>query len=50
MTYTVKIPKSHGNQVCYFPIKSFQFSKFKENEVKHDKHNFKRGLIVTLKV
>ena len=33
-----------------FPIKAFQFSKFKENEAKHDKHNFKRGLIVTFKV
>ena len=28
----------------------FEFSKFHENEAKHDKRGFKRGLTVTFKV
>ena len=33
-----------------FSVEAFQFSKFHENEAKHDKRNFKRGLTVTFKV
>ena len=33
-----------------FPVEAFQFSKFHENDTKHDKRNFKRGLTVTFMV
>ena len=46
MAYAVKIPKSNGGQVFVFPVEAFQFSKFHENEAKHDKLNCKRGLTV----
>ena len=42
MAYTVKIPKSYEDQVFAFSAEDFQFSKFHENEAKHDKRNFKR--------
>ena len=32
---------------CVFSVEIFKFCKFHENEVKHDKHNFKRGFTVT---
>ena len=33
-----------------FPVGAFQFYKFHENEAKHDKHNFEKGLTVTFKI
>ena len=33
-----------------FLMKTFHFSKFHENEAKHDKLNLKRGLTLTFKV
>ena len=33
-----------------FLVKAFQFTKFHENETKHDKHNFNRGLTKAFKV
>ena len=42
MTLTVKI--------LVLGRSSFQFSKLYENEVKHDKRNFKRGLGVAFEV
>ena len=31
-------------------VEAFQFTKFHENEAKHDKRNFKRGLTKAFKV
>ena len=31
-----------------FSEEAFNFSKFHENETKHEKHNFERGLIVKI--
>ena len=33
-----------------FLVGAFQFYKFHENEAKHDKHNFEKGLTVTFKI
>ena len=33
-----------------FPVGAFQFYKFQENEAKHDKGNFEKGLTVTFKI
>ena len=42
---TVKILKFYRDRgVIGFSVEAFQFSKFYENEAKHDKRNFKRGL------
>ena len=33
-----------------FSVEAFRFSKFQENESKHDKRNIKRGLTMTFEV
>ena len=33
-----------------FSVESFQIFKFHENEAKHNKHNFKRGLTLTFEI
>ena len=33
-----------------FPVEAFWFSKFHENEAKHEKRNFKTGSTVAFKV
>ena len=37
-------------EVFVFLMEAFLFSKFYENEAKHDKRNFKRGLSMTFVV
>lgn len=49
MIDAVKIPKFYGDRVFLFRVEAFQFFKYK-NEIKNDKHNFKRGLNMTFKV
>ena len=33
-----------------FPVGAFQFYKCHENDAKHDKHNFEKGLTVTFRI
>ena len=47
MTCAVKIPKFNDDR---FFLGAFQFYKFHENEAKHDKPNFVKGLTVTFKI
>ena len=46
MAYAVKIHKFDDGQAFGFAVEAFQFSKFHENEAKHNKLNCKRGLTV----
>ena len=45
----MKISKFYGYRIFVFLVETFQFSKFYENEVTHDKNRFKRGLSVAFK-
>ena len=48
MTSTMKF---YGDSVsCFFLVQALQLSKFYENEVKHDKNTFKKGLSMAFEV
>lgn len=48
MTNAMEITKFY--QFYCFLVEAFLFSKFQENEAKHDKYNFKRRLTATFEV